>query len=80
MDAPEFLDLIRSAVPSPEAPSALATIAAGYVSGRPQVIFDGELAASARTYAYLSSYTPASGDRVLLLRAGSTWVVLGRVV
>ena len=80
MDAVEFLGIIRQAVPSPESPSALATVDAGYAGGRPQLVFDGEDAASGRTYAYVSSYTPAAGDRVLLLRSGRTWVVIGKVV
>jgi hypothetical protein len=42
--------------------------------------FDGETAASSRTYTRLSSYTPSVGDRVLLSRISSTWVVLGKIV
>ena len=44
------------------------------------VMFDGEGAASGRTYPYLSPYTPTVGDRVLLGQVGTTWVVLGAVL
>lgn len=56
------------------------TIPAGYVSGRPTVLFDGESAASTKTYPYLASYAPAVGNRVALVRAGATWLIIGRVV
>lgn len=76
----EFLEVIERALSSSPPPSALATIDAGYVGGRPRLIFDGEDAASPRTYTHLSSYTPAAGDRVQLLRSGRTWVIVGKVV
>lgn len=49
-------------------------------SGRPQIRFDGEDEASERRYPFLESYTPVVGDRVLLLKCGNTWVVIGKVV
>lgn len=57
----------------------LGTIPADYVSGRPRVIFDGEDAATSRTYPYLPSYVPKAGDRVVLAKVGRGWVILGRV-
>lgn len=63
-----------------ETTTRLGTIPATYSSGRPTVQFDGESVASTKTYPYLSSYTPTAGHRVLLVRSGSTWVVVGRVV
>lgn len=58
----------------------LGAIPGDYVSGRPSVQFDGESSASTKTYPYLSSYTPAANDRVLLSRVGNGWVVLGMIV
>lgn len=58
---------------------ALGTIDPSYMGGRPRVQFDGEGRYSERTYPYLASYTPQPGDRVLLVRAGRTWVVVGRI-
>lgn len=43
------------------------------------VLFDGETTASGKTYQRLTSYQPAIGDRVLLLRVGSTFVALGAI-
>lgn len=48
-------------------------------AGRPRVQFDGDDSESVRRFAYLASYAPTAGDRVLLLRAGSSWVIVGRV-
>jgi hypothetical protein len=43
------------------------------------VQFDGESIASTRRYRYLGPYGPDVGDRVVMLRSGSTWVVSGPV-
>lgn len=75
----EFLTLIRQAVGDVADPFALGTVDEGYTAGRPRVRFDNETTASVATRPYLSSYTPAAGDRVLLGRVGHGWVVLGRV-
>lgn len=82
MESHEFIGLIRSiAREEIEGDAfALGTIPANYLSGRPAIQFDGESSASIRTYPYLSSYAPAANDRVLLGRAGHTWVVLGKVI
>ena len=45
-----------------------------------RVHFHGEAYGSWRWYRRLSSYTYAAGDRVLMARAGSTWVILGKIV
>lgn len=58
----------------------LGTVASTYSGGRPQVTFDGETGPSTRTYPYLASYVPAANDRVMLERAGNTWVVIGKVL
>lgn len=81
MDAEQFLAIIRNDVQKliPDSPFVLGTIPADYVSGRPRIQFDGESSASTKTYPYLSSYTPAANDRVLLGQAGHGWVVLGEV-
>lgn len=50
-----------------------------YTSGRPQIVFDGESAASTKQYPYLSSYPPKAGDKVLLAYVGGTYVVLGKI-
>lgn len=49
-------------------------------TGRPRVQLDGEDAATTRRYPYLASYTPTVNDRVMLVRGGSTWVVVGKIV
>jgi len=58
----------------------LAKVVPEYLSGRPKVIFDGEEEEGGREYPHLDSYSPAAGDRVILMRAGRTWVILGKIV
>lgn len=81
MIAPEeFLKTVRKADDSDDIVIRMGTIPGGYAGGRPTVQFDGESIASTKTYPYLGSYTPTAGDRVLLVRAGHTWVVLGEII
>lgn len=75
----EFLEIVRNASPQKE-DRKLGTIPGTYASGRPTVQFDGESSASTQTYPYLSSYTPAADDRVVLLRVGAAWLVMGKVI
>lgn len=78
LDPVDFLNLIRQ---SPGVPTfRLATIPSTYVSGRPTLTFDGEGAATTRTYPHLAAYTPAANDRVLVAMVGHSGVVLGKVV
>lgn len=58
----------------------LGTVAADYTSGLPAVLMDGDETASGKKYAHLASYTPAANERVLLLKAGSTWVIAGKII
>jgi hypothetical protein len=57
----------------------LATIAEGYTDGKPRVIFDGESKQTAKKYAYLDSYKPVSGDRVLMAYVSGSYVILGKI-
>jgi hypothetical protein len=75
----DFLNTIRALQPEQESVTKMGAIPGTYVSGRPAVIFEGEATATTKTYPYLSSYTPTIGDKVLLIRAGSTWVILGKI-
>lgn len=80
MKVDEFVNLMRQATDRGGLETKLGKVSSTYVSGRPTVVFDGETTASTRTYPHLSSYAPAANDRVLLIGAGTTWVVLGKVV
>lgn len=44
-----------------------ATIADGYTTGRPHLVFDGETAPTGKAYAKLKSYTPIAGERVVVI-------------
>lgn len=58
----------------------LGRIDTDYTSGKPRVQFDGEYEPSIKQYPYLSSYTPAASDRVLLAVVSGTYVILGKVI
>lgn len=81
MDAMEFVGIMSKTGKSDKKPVfRLGAIPGSYASGRPAIIFDGETEPTARTYPYLSSYTPAAGNRVLIAMVGNSGVILGRVV
>lgn len=61
----------------------LGKIDPAYTSGRPKVVFDDDTSQTATgPYPYVSSYTPAADDRVLLARVGVSgkYVILGKIV
>jgi hypothetical protein len=66
---------------SADKPYLLATIDPSFAigSGNPKVTFDGETTMSGKTYAYISSYYPIPGDRVVLAPLGTSYVILGSV-
>ena len=57
----------------------LATVTELFTSGKPKLKFDGEELPSEKEYEGLGSYSPSVGDRVLLLGASGTWVILGKL-
>lgn len=61
-------------------PSRLGMVDPAHVSGAARVTFDGEEDLSDKAYPYLSTYTPTANHRVLLIPAGSTYVIAGRVL
>lgn len=71
-----LLQALREAGAPPATTTRLATVAYIGPDGA-TITFDGESSASARSYKALQ--TVAAGDRVVMLRSGSTWVVAGRV-
>lgn len=76
----QFLDLTASpAEPSGGLGLRYGKVAAGYTTGRPTVVMDGETVATA-ALPYLASYTPAANDRVAVLVRGASKLVLGKVL
>lgn len=58
----------------------LARIESGYSGGRPKVIMEDDPSNTPiGPYPYLNTYTPTRGDRVLMARTGSKYVILGKV-
>lgn len=62
---------------APERSLAVATVDPAYTSGAAKVTFDGETALSTRAYPILAAV--AAGARVVMIKAGSTWLVLGQI-
>jgi hypothetical protein len=77
--ADELVVLIKQ-LSTNEKAFSLGVIQSDYSSGRPKVKFDGDTTASSKQYPYLSSYTPASNDRVLLANIGGSHVIIGKIV
>lgn len=75
-----ILSSIVSAPPGHGPRTTIGTIPNDYVSGLPHVIFDGEEVQSGKAYPYLLPYMPAANDRVLLMEAGHSWVVVGKIM
>lgn len=78
MDADRFLDVV-SPRKRGERWTRLGKIDPAYSTGLPKVMWDGEANLSTRSYPHLASYSPAADDRVLAVRSGRTWVIVGKV-
>lgn len=44
-----------------------ATIDPLFVTGKPRLVFDGEISTSRKGYSYLKGYTPLANDRVVVI-------------
>lgn len=72
-----LLGALRDSQRPPQTQTRLATVV-GYDATTVAVRFDGESAMSPRSYP-LTFGPVRSGDRIVMLRAGSSWVAVGRV-
>jgi len=61
-------------------PNRLATVDPAYATGSPKVTFDGESTLTGKGYARSADYAPVAGDRVLMIPAGSSYVILCKVL
>lgn len=50
-----------------------------FENGLAQVRFDGEESPSEKSYTFLDSYNPAVGDRVLLAKTHSSYIIFGKL-
>lgn len=78
-DIPNSQELIEMESAEPQNSFRIGVVVDLFPNSTAKITFDGEDAASEKQYAYLSSYTPTVGDRVLLASTSSTYVVLGKV-
>lgn len=81
MITPEkFVNLMNQNIKGQDEQSVLlGTIPATYTTGLPTIQFDGETQASAKTYPYVASYIPKANDRVMLVKQGHGWVIVGSI-
>lgn len=77
MDADEFLDTVRLAVPGPQETVRIGVVDTA-LADRATVVFDGEDVATTKEYLCVN-YSPTAGDRVCLLRAGHSWIIIGEI-
>lgn len=69
----DFIDAFKNE--EPERLVRFATIANGYTTGRPRLIFDGESTPTGKAYPKLKTYTPVAGERVIVIHN----VVIGAI-
>lgn len=76
-----FGALDRAAESSKQPVARLAIVYSSHSAGQSsaRVRFDGETEWTTKAYPSLSSYTPVANDRVLMLPAGDSYVILGAV-
>lgn len=58
----------------------LATVGSYNSANGTTIKLDGQNYANAKYYKRLSSYTPAAGDRIVVMKDSGTYVILGKVV
>jgi len=74
----QLLETIKQSTEQPEAGVRLATVSS--VSGSyVYVKFYGDSTASRKSYKRLSSYSPSTGDTVLMINVNGSYVIAGRV-
>lgn len=57
----------------------IGNISSTYSSGLPKVLLDGDDGVGDVVYPHLFSYAPSANDRVLLIRFGTTYLILGKI-
>ena len=78
MTTDEFIDIIEDEDNNNQGAFKLATVVSLFQNGTAKIQFDGETP-SDKEYAYLDSYFPETGDRVVLGAISGTYIILGRV-
>lgn len=82
MNESEFVRILESFYDSKtggEKTFRLGKISPTYTSGLPKVLLDGDDGVGDVTYPHLFSYTPSANDRVLLIRFGTSYLILGKI-
>ena len=81
MSESDFVNILESfydSKKSNESVVKLGTVSSNSTVGSLKIILDGDDEDGDVSYTRLSSYTPVSGDRVLLMRFGTSYIVLGK--
>lgn len=82
MNESEFVRILESFYDSKtggEKTFRLGKISPTYTSGLPKVLLDGDDGVGDVTYPHLFSYAPSANDRVLLIRFGTSYLILGKI-
>lgn len=74
----DLLETIRGAGPQTEAGVRLAEVVSTDSSGT-KIKFYGEETASQKKYKRINTYTPASGDKVLMVNVNGSFLIIGKV-
>lgn len=82
MNESEFVRILESFYDSKaggEKTFRLGKVSPTYTSGLPKVLLDGDDGVGDVTYPHLFSYAPSANDRVLLIRFGTSYLILGKI-
>jgi hypothetical protein len=71
----DFLEIMDEDRPQPVS-VRFGSVDSAYTIGRPKIKFDGMDSPGTKLYPYLSSYTPAANDRVMIIQG----VVIGKII
>ncbi len=81
IDPKAFLDAVAGyAADDGQLPIRLGVVDPAYSSGAPKVTLEGTTTLSVSGFAFVAGYVPMASDRVVLLPAGTTYLILGKVV
>jgi hypothetical protein len=83
MNESQFVEILESFYESKQGQDRIfriGTVEPSYSSGLPKVLLDGDDGLGDVRYTHLSSYSPSSNDRVLLVRFGTTYIIIGEIV
>jgi hypothetical protein len=77
---PTTEELVQEEAPIEQNNFKIGVVVELFENSTAKITFDGEESASEKQYAYLASYKPSIGDRVLLANVSGTYIIMGKIL